>query len=123
MRRLKKEMTTLTNIQFIKNQAGVPEYAIVPFKVFQTLINGNTKELTEEKTIPHEIIKNIAHQGISPVQAWREYLGLTQAQVAEKIGISQAAYCQMEKAKKIRKTTKLKIAAAFDIDYSQINIF
>ncbi|QTQ12206.1 helix-turn-helix transcriptional regulator [Treponema parvum] len=116
-------MTTLTNIQFIKNQEGMPEYAIVPFNVFQTLISGSEQAITEEKTIPHEIIKNIAHQGISPVQAWREYLGLTQTYVAEKIGISQAAYCQMEKAKKIRKATKIKIAQALNIDYSQIDIF
>jgi len=116
-------MTTLTNIQFIKNQAGVPEYAVVPFKVFQTLINNNEQSDIEEKTIPHEIIKNIAHQGISLVQAWREYLGLTQEQVAEKMGISQAAYCQMEKAKKIRKQTKIKIASALGLDYSQINVF
>ena len=116
-------MTTLTNIQFIKNQAGETEYAIVPFNVFQALVSGTEQAIEEEKTIPHEIIKSIAHQGISPVQAWREYLGLTQAQVAEKMGISQAAYSQMENAKKIRKATKMKIATALDIDYSQINIF
>ena len=85
--------------------------------------NNNEQSDIEEKTIPHEIIKNIAHQGISLVQAWREYLGLTQEQVAEKMGISQAAYCQMEKAKKIHKQTKIKIASALGLDYSQINVF
>ena len=34
-------MTTLTNIQFIKNQTGVPEYAIIPFDVFQALVSHN----------------------------------------------------------------------------------
>lgn len=114
-------MTTLTDVQFIKNPAGVPEYAIIPFDVFKALTK-TVQSVQEEKTIPHEIIKTIAHQGISPIQAWREFLGFTQAQVAAKMNISQAAYCQMEKAAKIRKATKKKIADALDIEVSQIDI-
>jgi len=115
-------MTTLTNIQFIKNQTGVPEYAIIPFDVFQALVHGNEQVRLEEKTIPHEVIKIIAHQGVTPIQAWREYLNLTQAEVAEKMGITQAAYSQMETAKKNRKATLQKIAEAMDIDYLQLKI-
>ena len=115
-------MTTLTNIQFIKNKTGVTEYAIVPFDIFQALISGNKQIKVEEKTIPHEVIKIIAHNGVTPIQAWREYLNLTQAEVAEKMGISQAAYSQMETAKKNRKATLQKIAEAMNIDYLQLRI-
>ena len=46
-----------------------------------------------------------------PIQAWREYLNLT-----------QAAYSQMEAAKKNRKATLQKIAEAMNIDYLQLKI-
>ena len=58
----------------------------------------------------------------SPIQAWREYLNLRQAEVAEKMGIPQAAYSQMEAAKKNRKATLQKIAEAMNIDYLQLKI-
>ena len=57
-----------------------------------------------------------------PIQAWREYLNLTQAEVPEKMGITQAAYSQMEAAKKNRKATLQKIAEAMNIDYLQLKI-
>lgn len=115
-------MITLTDVQFIKNQAGIPEYAVMPFNIFQALASGNVKAKIEELTIPHEVIKIIAHNGVTPIQAWREYLNLTQTEVAEKMGISQAAYSQMEAAKKPRKITLQKIAEAMNIDYLQLKI-
>ena len=37
-------MTTLIDVQFIAGKDGRPEYAVVPFKVFQTLCNHKTKQ-------------------------------------------------------------------------------
>ena len=110
------------DVQFIAGKDGVPEYAIIPFKAFQTLCNHKVREFNEKETIPHEVIKIIAHQGVTPIQAWREYLNLTQAEIAEKMGITQAAYSQMETAKKNRKATLQKIADAMNIDYLQLKI-
>ena len=52
---------------------------------------------------------------MSPARAWREHLGLTQQAVAERLGISQSAYAQQESSDKLRKTTRIKIAAALGI--------
>ena len=103
-------MTTLIDVQFIAGKDGRPEYAVVPFKVFQTLCNHKTKQRENDITIPHEVVEKIILNETSPIQAWCEYLNLTQADVAEKIGISQAAYSQMETAKKNRKAALQKIA-------------
>ncbi|MCX8583449.1 helix-turn-helix transcriptional regulator, partial [Gilliamella sp. B3372] len=46
---------------------------------------------------------------------WREYLNLSQVEVANRIGISQSAYSQYEKSQKLRKTTRIKIAEALHI--------
>jgi len=115
-------MTAPIDVQFIAGKDGAPEYAVIPFKVFQTLCNHKEREFNEKETIPHEVIKIIAHQGVTPIQAWREYLNLTQAEIAEKMGITQAAYSQMETVKKNRKATLQKIAEAMNIDYLQLKI-
>lgn len=55
------------------------------------------------------------------VRAWREYLGLTQKEVAEKMGITRAALSHMESGeKKLRKTTLEKLAAALGVSIEQI---
>ena len=48
-------------------------------------------------TIPHEIVKIMSKKEVSAIAAWRIYRGLTQAQAAEKAGISQATLSQIEK--------------------------
>jgi transcriptional regulator with XRE-family HTH domain len=52
--------------------------------------------------------------------AWREHFGLTQADVAGRIGITQAAYAQMEGVKRPRKATLEKVAAAMGLDVEQL---
>ncbi|MGF7108441.1 helix-turn-helix domain-containing protein [Treponema pedis] len=115
-------MTTPIDVQFIAGKDGSPEYAVIPFTVFQKLCNHKVREFNEKETIPHEVIKKIHLEDIGVVQAWREYLNLTQSEVAEKMGISQAAYSQMETAQKNRKATLQKIAEAMNIDYLQLQI-
>jgi len=92
------------------------------FKKLPASEKKKAREFNEKETIPHEVIKKIHLDDMSSVQAWREYLNLTQAEVAEKMGITQAAYSQMETAKKNRKATLQKIADAMNIDYLQLKI-
>ena len=102
-------MTTLIDVQFIAGKDGRPEYAVIPFKVFQTLCNHKAKQRENDITIPHEVVEKIILNETSPIQAWREYLNLTQAEVAERKRITQSAYSQMETAKKNRNATLQKL--------------
>jgi transcriptional regulator with XRE-family HTH domain len=52
--------------------------------------------------------------------AWREHFGLTQAEVASRIGITQAAYAQMERVKQPRKATLEKVASALGLEVEQL---
>jgi transcriptional regulator with XRE-family HTH domain len=52
--------------------------------------------------------------------AWREHFGLTQSEVASRIGITQAAYAQMERVKQPRKATLEKVAAALGLEAEQL---
>ena len=115
-------MAPLIEAQFIAGRDGRPEYAVIPFKVFQDFFSEKVQQKEDNITIPHEVVEKIVLNETSPIQAWREYLNLTQADIAEKMGISQAAYSQMETAKKNRKATLQKIAEAMNIDYLQLKI-
>ncbi len=55
-------------------------------------------------TIPHEVVGLVEKNGVNLVKAWRTYLGFTQARVAKKAGMSQAALSQMEKDQKNLRT-------------------
>jgi transcriptional regulator with XRE-family HTH domain len=52
--------------------------------------------------------------------AWREHFGLTQSEVASRIGITQAAYAQMERVKNPRKATLEKVAEALGLEAEQL---
>lgn len=46
--------------------------------------------------IPHEVIVAAVHNHWSLARAWREHFGLTQQDVADRMGISVSAYASME---------------------------
>jgi transcriptional regulator with XRE-family HTH domain len=71
-------------------------------------------------TVPNAVV-SAAVDGASPTRAWREYLRLTQAEVAARMGVSQAAFAQMEAAKRPRKATLGKIAAGLGVDLEQLD--
>jgi DNA-binding XRE family transcriptional regulator len=70
--------------------------------------------------VPNEVVNVAYERGSSPMAAWREHLGLTQADVASRIGIAQAAYAQMERVKQSRKATLEKVAAAMGLEAEQL---
>lgn len=107
-------MTTLTNVQFIE-QNGKPTFAVIPYEEYLRLLPS------EDVTIPHEVVGLVVRGGMNLVKAWRTYLGLTQAQVAKKAEMSQAALSQMEKGEKSLRTKTLeKLAAAMGLDVEQL---
>ena len=107
-------MNELTNVQFIE-QNGKPAFAIIPYDDYLKLVPH------EESTIPHEVAELVVKKNINLVKAWRKYLGLTQAEVAKKAGISQAALSQMEKKENTLRTGTLeKLAKAMDLTIDQL---
>ena len=46
----------------------------------------------EQALVPNEVVTLVFAGDLSPMRAWREHLGLTQAEVAARAGITQAAY-------------------------------
>ncbi len=108
-------MSVLTDVQFIE-QNGKPTFAVIPYEEYLKLLPSS-----EDAAIPHEVVGLVVKKDMNLVKAWRTHLGMTQAEIAEKAGITQAALSQMEKVEnKLRTGTLEKLAAAMGISVEQL---
>ena len=99
------------NIQIIEHN-GAPEYAIVPFREWETIID-RLEEMEDirdartisvaiaggEETYPHEFVKRLSSEE-NPLRIWREYRKLTLATLAKECGVSIPALSQIENDKR-----------------------
>ena len=108
-------MKTLTNYQTIFDQDGKPAFVVVPYADFVKLPGA-----VRPGVIPNDVVSKRIMDGVSMLQAWREYLMLTQEDMAKRMGITQAGYAQIESAKRPRKATLEKAAAALGISLEQL---
>lgn len=102
-------------------QGGKPAFVVIPYDEFQRLVK-ETPRIPEGDGIPHEVVSTMLENDWSLLRAWREYLGMTQKQVADRAGITQAALSQMETGEqKLRKVTREKLAAAMGLIPEQLS--
>ncbi len=111
------QLNALIEPQYINGANGEPEFVVIPYQVFQHMTRAIAEE---EAVIPNAVVEKTVLEGIGIIRAWREYLGLTQAEVAARMKISQAAYSQFETAKKMRQASRKKIAYALGLDVRQL---
>jgi DNA-binding XRE family transcriptional regulator len=107
-------MNAPIKFQTIFGENGKPAFIVVPYNEFRRMSGGFTPG-----TIPHAVV-SAAVDGASAIAAWREYLRLTQAEVAARMGVSQSAFAQMEAAKRPRKATLAKVAEALGLEVEQL---
>ena len=73
-------------------------------------------------TIPNVVVNKVINKDMTPIRAWRKHLGLTQTEVARRLGISQSAYALQEAKEPVRKATREKIAQALGIAAEQLAV-
>jgi DNA-binding Xre family transcriptional regulator len=100
----------------IIEQNGTPLFVIVPYHEYVDLISD------ENLTIPHEVVEKHILEEKTLFRAWREYKKISQKDLAEKMGISQAALSQLEKRGTERRSTMGKLAKALGIEPEQLSI-
>lgn len=108
-------MNARTEFQIIVGQDGKPAFVVVPYEQFRRMRGDFARG-----TVPNDVVNLSFERGVSAMAAWREHLGHTQAEVAARIGITQAAYAQMERVKRPRKATLDKVAAALGLEADQL---
>ena len=82
------------NQQTIRNKQGKPEYVVLPYEDYLQLIQQSIINL--EHGVPSQVVDLIFDKDCMPAKAWREYLGMTQAQASKNLGISQSAYSSLK---------------------------
>lgn len=110
------------NVQIIEKD-GNPEWAVIPFKTYQQLIedaemlqdiqdyDAAKQAIAEgEELIPDEVV-NALLDGENPIRVWREYRGMTQAQLAKVAEISVPYLSQLESGKRRGSTDVLSAIA------------
>ena len=108
-------------------EGGQPRFVIMDyryFKKFQDILEDVEDAVDleldppEGPYIPMEVVHREA-DGVSPITAWREYRSLTQKDLAQELGVSQAQVAKWERpSTRPRETTLAKIARALQCDPS-----
>jgi DNA-binding transcriptional regulator YiaG len=109
-------MNAPTNIQILKDAKGKPAFVVIPYPEYMSLTKQNAA------TIPNAVVNKVINKDMTPIRAWREHLGLTQTEVARRLGITQSAYAQQEAKEPVRKATREKIAQALGIAPEQLAV-
>lgn len=114
-------MNTLIKHQIIE-QDGKPAFAVIPYEDFLKLSRIYEENRDDSDVwIPHEVVKANALNDVPLIRAWREHLGLTQREVAERAGMSQPAYAKLERPDaRPRRSTIKKIADAMELKVEQV---
>jgi len=104
----------------ISEEAG-RRYAVVPLEQFTELVDQANR--ADALTLPHEVVSRHLVDGVPLLRAWREYLGLKQSELAERLNVSQAQVAQWERPEaRPRHATLKKAAAAMGIHVSQLTL-
>jgi DNA-binding XRE family transcriptional regulator len=109
------KMSTQNSYQTILGADGEPAFVVLPYADFVKLPGA-----VKTGTVTNLMVSRRSMGDVGLLQAWREHLMLTQAEVAERMGISQAGYAQIEASKRPRKVTLQKAARALGISLEQL---
>lgn len=107
----------LENVKIIRDHSGHPTFVQIPYDEYVAM------SIKFESGTPISVVRAVA-AGKTPVRAWREYLGLSQGQVAQRMGITQPGFAQHERrdANKLTPATREKIATALGISVQQLEL-
>jgi DNA-binding XRE family transcriptional regulator len=115
-------MKTHTDYQTI-DYNGKPAFVLVPweeFKRVRPLLEGDKALSTG---IPQGVVEAHVLSHIPMIRAWREHIGITQGELAARMGVSQAAVAKLEKPDaKPRGATLKKVAEALGISPTQLDV-
>lgn len=105
----------------VVSQNGKPAFAVVPYDDFMSLLEHEKRVPLENGLIPHEIVERHLLNDVSLVKCWREHIGLTQIELADKAGLKQSSLARIESGQsKPRKTTLEKLAEAMNLTLEQL---
>lgn len=121
------------NVQLIERD-GKPEWAVLPYAEYEYLMElledmqdaGDAKRIMssldrgEDEALPQAVAQRLLNDE-APLRVWREYRGLTQTQLAEMAGVTQAMVTMIETGRRKGQTATLKrLADALGLDVDDL---
>lgn len=118
--------------QTIYDDQGNPMFAIIPWRTFEqmsSIISGvclsdeqiyDIAKRSDEESFPIDVADRLL-SGESPVKVYRVYRGITQKQLARRVGVSAAYVSQIETGKRAGSVeTYARIARMLDVDVDDL---
>ena len=113
-------MTTPIEYQTIEH-GGKPAFVLVPWEEWNRIKPLLEAQKARASGIPQEVVEAHVLRGETLIKAWREHLGITQKQLAARMGVSQAAVVKFERSDaRLRTPTRKRIAAALGLSEEQV---
>ncbi len=107
-------MDTSNLLHIIDDHRGHPVFIVIPYASYAAQLG------VDRNLVPDVVSRKVLADDITPVRAWREYLGHAQKVVAEHLGMSRQAHAQLENGEALRKSSIEKQATALGIAPDQI---
>jgi len=115
----KSSAVSSPSVRYLNDTEGNPLYVILPFADYRALEASVSEKKNEY--VPHEVAQRVLVGNCSAARSWREFFGKTTSEVAEKIGISEAEYIQLEALPKLKGSSiREKVAHALEIRPEQL---
>ncbi|MDE2716571.1 MAG: helix-turn-helix transcriptional regulator [Chloroflexota bacterium] len=108
----------MAKTQVIFDDVGQPAYAVIPWREYERLANGDADELLSDEELydlaksegdesfPIEVVDRIV-AGEGPIGVYRSYRGMTQQELAANAGINPVYLSQIETGKRSGSTKTL----------------
>lgn len=105
---------------------GKPAFVVLTYDRYIELLNNDQSgqpRIPADDSVPHEVVKLKVKNNWSLIRSWREYLNITQTELASRLGITQPSYAAMEAPDaNLKKYTRLRIAKALGVSTEQISV-
>ena len=89
--------------------------------VLPPIEGGQRPRIPADGLIPHDVVVAAVHNHWSIARAWREYLGLNQLTMAQRVGVSVSAYTTMEtEFSRLSPASRVRLADALGIGLEQL---